>query len=1041
VLATLVACGGSGGGGGNQEPPPDTTPPTISAVTVPVGSTVNRIVMLSATASDASGITEVRFLLDGAAIGSDMTAPYEFDWDTTTVADGIYTLRAEAVDAAGNTSQSAEVSVTVDNEVSFSFELGGEQEVPVVDSVGTAQADISINLGTGAISGMVVVNGITPTAAHIHDGFAGTNGGVVIGLDADAVIAGQFNLPAASTLDAAGIDRLLEGGLYINVHTAANQPGELRGQILTADQVLTFTDLEGFASVPQKDSLATGRAALTLNTVTGDAVVQVTVDGFDDSSDAHVHEAYAGDNGPVTIALTQDPMNAGRWFAEDAVLGAAGLDAFAAGRLYINVHSPTYPAGEIRGQYLPDGIAVIFAELDGGQAVPAVDTRAGGLAAMTLDEAASVATIHVNTTSLDDATAAHLHGAYGGLIGGVEIALVQDGTDAAHWFAENEALDMAQLTAVQAGATYINVHTPDNPGGELRGQIIPNDILFAYGVLDGGQMVPPVTTAARGTFAVTIDPAALLLEAHVNTVGADTATAAHLHNAFAGSNGGVAVGLTQDATEMSRWSAAGTAIDAGQLDAFRSGSWYANVHTPANPAGELRGQVAPTPIEVLFTELSGDQRVPALASAASGLAASTVNRETGDITVHLRTTGADTATAAHVHAAFAGDNGGVAIGLAQDAGDVAHWLVEGAQLDAAGLMDYLSGRLYYNVHTPASPPGEIRGQVEPQDIQVVLTGLSGDNVVPSVATTATGVAATTTNLRTRSFTAFVNTTDADDATSAGIYTGGVDENGTELVALQLTAGSTSQWSAMIEALSRGELLNYRAGGLYAEVTTPANPNGEVRGQIDPPDAVFFDNVLPVVSLTSPGATVSDTVQLDATASDDRGVVAVRFLADGVLIDTDTSDPYSVGWDTTTSANGMVTLTAEAEDEAGNVGVSAAVMVIVDNAGPVTLGQIYNEVLGPSCSGCHSGPTSNSLPSGLDLSSVANSHTALVNVPSIQRPAVDRVEPGNPDDSYLIRKLEGGPDIGGGRMPQGGPFLDQATIDMIRQWITDGAPNN
>jgi len=246
---------------------------------------------------------------------------------------------------------------------------------------------------------------------------------------------------------------------------------------------------------------------------------------------------------------------------------------------------------------------------------------------------------------------------------------------------------------------------------------------------------------------------------------------------------------------------------------------------------------------------------------------------------------------------------------------------------------------------------------------------------------------------------------------------------------------------MIEALSRDELLNYRAGGLYAEVATPANPNGELRGQIDPPDAAFFDNELPVVTLTSPGATVSDTVQLDAMASDDRGVVVVRFLADGNLIDTDTTDPYSVNWNTTTSANGVVSLTAEAEDEAGNVGVSAAVMVTVDNAVAVTLGQIYAQVLGPLCSDCHSGPTSNSLPSGLNLSSAANSHAALVDVPSIQRPAVDRVEPGDPDGSYLIRKLEGGPDIGGGRMPQGGPFLDQETIDMIRQWITDGAPNN
>lgn len=1044
VLVALGACGGGsgGGGGGNPEPPPpDVTAPTVSAVTVPAGSTLNRTVTLSATASDVSGVAEVRFLLDGVLLGSDATSPYSFEWDTSTVADGNYTLRAEADDTAGNTAQSADLSVTVDNEVEFSITLSGDQQVPVVSSAGTAQAALTVNLATGAVSGSVVVNTITPVAAHIHDGFAGTNGGVVIGLEADPGIAGQFNVPAAATLDSAGVDRLLEGGLYVNVHTAQFQSGELRGQILTADQVLVFTDMSGRVSVPQKASLADGRAALTLNTVTGDLVVQVNANGLDDGSDAHVHEAYAGSNGPVMVALTQDGSNPGRWFAEGASLSEAGLAAFEAGRLYVNVHSPAYPGGEIRGQLVPESIAVIYAELSGLQAVPLVDTRAAGLAAVTLDESGSLASIHVNTTGIDDAAAAHLHGAFAGLNGGVEIPLVQDGSDPAHWSAEEETVDAAQLAAILSGATYVNVHSPNFQGGEIRGQVIPDGILFAYGMLEGRQQVPPVTTSAGGTFAVTVDPDALTLQAHANTTGADDAIGAHLHDAFAGTNGGVAVALTQDATTVSRWSATDVPIDAGQLDAVSAGRWYVNVHTPANGTGEVRGQVAPPPIEVLFTDLSGEQEVPAVTTAASGLGASTVNLDTGDITVHVRTTGADTAVGAHVHSAFAGDNGGVAIGLVQDAGDIAHWVAEGAQLDAAGLADYLDGRLYYNVHTPANGSGEIRGQIAPRDIQVVFADLTGDQVVPPVVSGASGKAATTTNLRTRSFTAFVNTQGADDATGASIKTGGASENGTELLALQQSATVMSRWSAMIAALSMDELRDYRAGGLYAEVYTPMNPNGAIRGQIDPPGAVLFDNESPAVSLTSPGAEVSGTVTLEATASDDRGVVEVRFLADGVLIEADATDPYSVSWDTTTSMNGDVQLTAEAEDEAGNVGVSASVTVTVNNAAPVTLGQIQTQVFGPTCSGCHSGPTSNSLPSGMNLSSAGESFAALVNVPSLQQGMLNRVEPGDPDSSYLIRKLEGGPDISGSRMPVGGPFLSQEMMDMIRQWISDGAPNN
>jgi hypothetical protein len=178
----------------------------------------------------------------------------------------------------------------------------------------------------------------------------------------------------------------------------------------------------------------------------------------------------------------------------------------------------------------------------------------------------------------------------------------------------------------------------------------------------------------------------------------------------------------------------------------------------------------------------------------------------------------------------------------------------------------------------------------------------------------------------------------------------------------------------------------------------------------------------------------------ADASDNLGVVEVRFFVDGALIDSDTTAPYSVDWVTTTGANGDVTLTVEAEDAAGNIGTSAGVVVTVQNAAAVTLAQIQTSVFSPLCSGCHSGPTSNSLPSGMNLTSAANSFTALVDVPSLQVGSLNRVTPGDADNSYLIQKLEGTA-TGGSRMPQGGPFLDQATVDTIRQWITDGAQNN
>jgi len=103
----------------------------------------------------------------------------------------------------------------------------------------------------------------------------------------------------------------------------------------------------------------------------------------------------------------------------------------------------------------------------------------------------------------------------------------------------------------------------------------------------------------------------------------------------------------------------------------------------------------------------------------------------------------------------------------------------------------------------------------------------------------------------------------------------------------------------------------------------------------------------------------------------------------------------------------------------------------------TLTSIQDNVFTPLCAGCHSGPPGPNLPAGQDLSSANASFTNLVGVPSIQDPSTLRVAVDDANNSYLIQKLEGTATIGG-QMPLGGPFLDQSTLDVIREWIDRGA---
>jgi hypothetical protein len=103
---------------------------------------------------------------------------------------------------------------------------------------------------------------------------------------------------------------------------------------------------------------------------------------------------------------------------------------------------------------------------------------------------------------------------------------------------------------------------------------------------------------------------------------------------------------------------------------------------------------------------------------------------------------------------------------------------------------------------------------------------------------------------------------------------------------------------------------------------------------------------------------------------------------------------------------------------------------------VTLAQLQQTIFGAICTNCHTGANA---PRGLRLDSEENSYAFLVNRAADEIPTLMRVNPGKPDDSYLIKKLDGAADIVGARMPLGGPYLSQEQIDQVRSWIANGAP--
>jgi hypothetical protein len=114
------------------------------------------------------------------------------------------------------------------NAMSMVVDLSAAQEVPPNASPATGRATVTLDRSTRMLTWSVAYNGLTgpATAAHIHNGAAGTNGPVVVPF---AVTPSPIT--GSTTLTDAQVQQLAAGTWYVNIHTAANPGGEIRGQL------------------------------------------------------------------------------------------------------------------------------------------------------------------------------------------------------------------------------------------------------------------------------------------------------------------------------------------------------------------------------------------------------------------------------------------------------------------------------------------------------------------------------------------------------------------------------------------------------------------------------------------------------------------------------------------------------------------------------------------------------------------------------------------------------------------------------------------
>jgi CHRD domain len=231
---------------------------------------------------------------------------------------------------------------------------------------------------------------------------------------------------------------------------AANETPTPKGDVAAAQG--TFT-----ATLTKSGTGASMSWRLEFSNLSGNAIA------------AHIHVAARGVAGPVRVPLCA-PCTSG--VTGTATIDAAVLDAIQNDRAYVNVHTPTNPAGEIRDQV--SIVASVKTSLRAAQERPKPKgnvRRARGTFTATITRSGTSAVVAWRLTFsrlTGKAIAAHIHSGVRGKAGPVIVSLCAPCRNGASGRA---TVDASVLGALEAGRAYVNVHTRKNPAGEIRGQI------------------------------------------------------------------------------------------------------------------------------------------------------------------------------------------------------------------------------------------------------------------------------------------------------------------------------------------------------------------------------------------------------------------------------------------------------------------------------------------------------------------------------------------------------------------------------------------
>ena len=250
----------------------------------------------------------------------------------------------------------------------FVFHMSADQESTPSGSSARGGCFGQFNAGASEFAIVCSHNVSSPTIAHIHNGAPGVDGPIAFDL-------GDPLSPIVATwqgMTPADVNALLAGNLYVNIHASGRPEGEIRGQILPRTVDAFNFIANGAQEVPPTDSTAVGNCGADLADNASFVFVQCT-HNVASPTETHLHSAPPGVDGPVVYSF--DNISP---FAANVPLTPRLVADFAAGFLYVNIHSTDYDTGEIRGQLIAGAAA------PAGETIPTVSEWAMLLMALGL---------------------------------------------------------------------------------------------------------------------------------------------------------------------------------------------------------------------------------------------------------------------------------------------------------------------------------------------------------------------------------------------------------------------------------------------------------------------------------------------------------------------------------------------------------------------------------------------------------------------------------------------------------------------------------